>query len=345
MTGTSSPRPPDTGVLDQLMPMHAVIGSDWRVRHAAPTLRKLAGGATLTGQPLDSVFDLGGGGSQGVDTMGRAAIPMQLRYGHRSRLRGVLVPLDPAGLEQGGGAIVNLSFAVSELEHLDRATLTVADFAPNDMIVDMLYLIEAKSAAMAEARKLIGRLRGAADTAEKLAVTDALTGLHNRRALEQAISRLIEKGVPFALTQIDLDFFKAVNDSRGHAAGDSVLRHVAATLRAVTRTQDIAARLGGDEFVILLHDVTETAPVDAIAERIIKGVQRPLNLGGHSCAVSTSLGSTLSIWYVRPDPERMLADADAALYQAKRAGRGQHHFWPGPDGITGAPPRGKGSEA
>lgn len=126
---------------------------------------------------------------------------------------------------------------------------------------------------------------------------------------------------------IDLDFFKDVNDTFGHAAGDSVLQQVSALMMANTTPSDMVARLGGDEFVILLPECCEPEGLSQIAEKLIKGVQEPLALDAGTCAVSCSIGIVVSGDYDETDAERMLADADVALYAAKNAGRGRFVFY------------------
>ena len=121
----------------------------------------------------------------------------------------------------------------------------------------MLYLVEAKSAAMDESRALNSRLQGAKIAAEEQAFTDTLTGLKNRRALDHVMARLLAMGEVFSCMHVDLDYFKSINDTLGHAAGDHVLQVVAQVLVAETRAPDTIARVGGDEFVILVHDMDD----------------------------------------------------------------------------------------
>ena len=148
--------------------------------------------------------------------------------------------------------------------------LVSSDFAATDLAIEMLYLVEAKSAAMEASRKLNLRLQGAMIAAEEQAFTDTLTGLKNRRAMDHVLARLIEAGREFALMHIDLDFFKAVNDTLGHAAGDHVLQNVARIMVEETRSDDTVARVGGDEFVILFDGLTDRETLVRVAERIIQ---------------------------------------------------------------------------
>ncbi|WP_316247437.1 GGDEF domain-containing protein [Roseobacter fucihabitans] len=207
--------------------------------------------------------------------------------------------------------------------------LSAADFAPTDLTIEMLYLVEAKSLAMDASRQLNHRLQGARDAAEKQALTDTLTGLKNRRAMDQVVSELIENRESFALMHVDLDFFKAVNDTMGHAAGDHVLQVVASIMLNETRKRDCVARIGGDEFVIVLRDLKNPNTIDQIAMRIINKLSEPILYAGELCNVSASAGTALSSLYDFPDADQMLGDADAALYESKRQGRARHTFHSG----------------
>ena len=154
------------------------------------------------------------------------------------------------------------------------------------------------------------------------AVLDALTGLPNRNSLaarlEHAIMRVNRSGDRLALLFIDLDRFKKVNDTLGHAAGDEVLRQTAARIRACVREVDTVARLGGDEFVVLLEtDVRPDTP-GIIGERIRASFNSPFNWKGLEVRCGASLGVSLYPDHAR-DPAALLASADEAMYREKSA--------------------------
>ena len=178
---------------------------------------------------------------------------------------------------------------------------------------------------MGELSGMNRRLEAARAAAEKQALTDPLTGLANRRALELALGKAVDKarkgGAGFALVQMDLDFFKAVNDTLGHAAGDHVLVHVAKILREETRRLDVIARAGGDEFILLLRGMTDAAQLQSLGARIIERLQEPIAFEDQVCRISGSAGVTVSPTYDLPDADRMQSDADIALYASKRMGR------------------------
>ena len=163
---------------------------------------------------------------------------------------------------------------------------------------------------------------------QQLAHRDALTGLPNRLAFELTLERLfVDLRQPrhagpqrLALLFIDLDNFKQVNDSAGHAAGDAVLVEVSRRMSAVLRSSDTLFRLGGDEFALLVADVAEPEPVEQLAGRLIASVAEPLAVQGRPQAV----GATVGLAFVpddATDPQSLLRAADAAMYAAKHAGK------------------------
>jgi diguanylate cyclase (GGDEF)-like protein len=159
---------------------------------------------------------------------------------------------------------------------------------------------------------------------------DALTGLPNRVLLAgrmgQAIARAARHGTRFAVLVVDLDRFKAINDSLGHIAGDELLQEVARRLSRLLRKDDTLARLGGDEFVLLIHEVASSKDAEAVARKVLNQVALPLQLAGLDVHVSPSIGISLC-----PDDggdsETLLQHADAAMYHAKKKGRNTFQFF------------------
>ena len=158
---------------------------------------------------------------------------------------------------------------------------------------------------------------------KQAAVHDALTGLPNRNSLaarlEHAIVRVNRSGDRLALLFIDLDRFKKVNDTLGHAAGDEVLRQAAGRIRACVREVDTVARLGGDEFVVLLESEVRPDTPGIIGERIRGAFATPFDYRGAEVHVGASVGVSLYPDHAR-DPAALLASADEAMYRVKHAG-------------------------
>jgi diguanylate cyclase (GGDEF)-like protein len=154
------------------------------------------------------------------------------------------------------------------------------------------------------------------------ALRDGLTDLANRRALRQALEVAVREGEPaFALFFIDLDRFKPVNDRYGHAAGDSVLEIIASRLRSAVAKSDTTARVGGDEFVVIAYGISERADAEAIAARLLAAIEERISIGESTVGISASIGVTIAAGPGRT-AEGALAEADAAMYAAKRRGGG-----------------------
>jgi len=159
---------------------------------------------------------------------------------------------------------------------------------------------------------------------------DTLTGLPNRLMaldrIDQAINRARRTGQRFAIFFIDLDDFKSVNDSLGHAVGDDLLAATGARVQAILREADTIARLGGDEFLVLAPDIIDEVQAEEIADRLIKAISQPQNLNGRKVVARCSIGIVLF-----PDNgdsvETLMANADNAMYQSKATGRGLATFF------------------
>ena len=162
-----------------------------------------------------------------------------------------------------------------------------------------------------------------------LARHDALTDLPNRVYFRDEMERLearIRRNEAVAVLCLDLDHFKAVNDTLGHGVGDQVLQAVAKRLRDAARETDLVVRLGGDEFAFLIHPLDHPRGAAVVAERVIKSIAQPIVVDGHQVMIGTSIGIA-----VAPsdgaNAETLLKNADMALYRAKGEGRGNYHFF------------------
>jgi diguanylate cyclase (GGDEF)-like protein len=185
---------------------------------------------------------------------------------------------------------------------------------------------------MRRLRKYSDELEAARAEAQHRALHDPLTGLANRtmfqERLTQALEGLSRGGDPVALLALDLDRFKAVNDTLGHEAGDELLKQVSARLKALLRDTDTLARLGGDEFVVLQNAIAAVGDAETLSQRIIAKVAEPYRLAGTEVRIGVSIGVALAR-DAAADGLDLPARADFALYQAKEAGRNTFRLYDG----------------
>jgi diguanylate cyclase (GGDEF)-like protein len=214
------------------------------------------------------------------------------------------------------GALLLAPFVVASLARLD------AYYAAAAALVCVYYLSYVEFA-----RFVYRTLRTSLDNRfamERLTRTDPLTGLANRLALDERLSASGGEAAPASVLCIDLDRFKAVNDTMGHAAGDALLRQVAERVGALAGPRDLLARIGGDEFVLVRGEPGDPRPV---GEAVVAALAEPFVLPGGRAEIGASVGVA-----ARSDPDidprALLAQADAALYAAKAAGRNRVAGWP-----------------
>ena len=174
-----------------------------------------------------------------------------------------------------------------------------------------------------EARDLSAKLA-------RLALHDTLTGLPNRTLLADRLHKALERaqrnGTGVALLFVDLDRFKPVNDSLGHAVGDELLREVASRLQCCVRSSDTVSRYGGDEFIIMLSDIEHPEDAAVCAEKLLAAIDKPFEIGPHRAQIGASIGIANSLQGVT-DSATLLRYADIAMYQAKLAGRHGFQFF------------------
>jgi diguanylate cyclase (GGDEF)-like protein len=179
---------------------------------------------------------------------------------------------------------------------------------------------------MVRSLDIIMQWRGHLAGLERAARVDSLSGLANRaeffRCCASELASRRDGDAAVAVLYVDLDGFKAVNDSAGHAHGDAVIVETAARLAGVVRRGDLVARLGGDEFAVLCAGVDRSEVVTAIAERIVAALAEPIVHDGVASSVGASVGVALAL-PSEVDPDDVVARADGALYRAKAEGRGR----------------------
>ena len=219
------------------------------------------------------------------------------------------------------------------------AILAIADAESNTRLVRGLeigvndYLTRPidKNELMARVRTQIRkkryteRLRDNVQASIEMAITDALTGLFNRRYMETHVGTLVEqatsRGKPLTVLVLDIDYFKSINDSWGHDAGDDVLREFAVRIKKSIRGIDLACRYGGEEFVVVMPE-TDMAVATMVAERLRRRIATepfPIQQGAKSVEVTISIG--IAALERDEDAAKVFKRADQALYRAKRDGR------------------------
>ncbi|THV25546.1 PleD family two-component system response regulator [Peteryoungia ipomoeae] len=231
----------------------------------------------------------------------------QLRSLERTRMLPVLLVT-----EQGDEAMIIRALDLGVNDYIVRPV------DPNELVARTLTQIRRK--------RYNDRLRNSVRQTIELAVTDGLTGLHNRRYLDTHLqtlfARAMARGKPLTICITDIDRFKQVNDRYGHDAGDEVLKEFSGRIRSTVRGADLACRYGGEEFVVVMPDTT-AAVAQAVAERLRGMIEaRPFQLraGESPLMLTASIGiATLGPGIVTP--EQLLKQADLALYEAKNQGR------------------------
>jgi diguanylate cyclase (GGDEF)-like protein len=192
---------------------------------------------------------------------------------------------------------------------------------------DDLLLLTAMLVILAFAGTMFKRL---ADSVSRTAHYDHLTGLPNRVLLTECLDRGIERsrrlGKKMAVCMVNIDYFKRINDSLGHAGGDALLIHAARQLQKVTGPLDTVARISGDEFVVLMPDFDNVAEAEQRGQRILDALNEPTMVGDLEVCVTASLGFCLFPDGAQ-DSAGLLHSADAAMYEAKNAGRASVHIY------------------
>ncbi len=232
------------------------------------------------------------------------------------------------------GVVVGLSTEeqLAAADEMARTYLQRAIYA-NLLLLLVGGLFWHMSHSLAESRRRETEARQAqAEKVEYLAYHDSLTGLANRSLLSSLLGQVIHQAHRrkgrLAILFLDLDHFKAINDTLGHDAGDELLCEVARRLQTCLRESDLVARISGDEFMVVLPEVEDKALVETVASKIIDIVAQPYTIAGSQCRVTASIGISL---YPDDgeDEETLTKHADTAMYQAKEAGKNAFRFYSG----------------
>ncbi|WP_083420139.1 diguanylate cyclase [Pseudofrankia sp. BMG5.36] len=238
--------------------------------------------------------------------------PVPARRGGSPRTLWIRAALPYLALGVAGLMVIGQLIANSAIDSIERGAL----------IGLLLVVLLRQMMTLDENTRLLASVQTSRQQLHYLAFHDPLTGLANRRLFTDRIQQALicRASHPFALVYCDLDDFKRINDTLGHAAGDALLRTTASRLRNGVRSGDTVARLGGDEFAILLKDGYSNP--ERACQRLATKIRAPTILAGHTRPVGVSLGLVLADDHSPPCADALLRDADIAMYAAKRQGKG-----------------------
>ena len=216
--------------------------------------------------------------------------------------------------------------------HQDRPGMTLIRKASPALILGGLLASGVLYFLLLRLRRTTRDLQRSQEEAQYLAGHDKLTGLPNRALFEDRLTHALlavrRNNRRVALLYIDLDRFKNVNDTLGHAAGDELVRQTAMRLKASVRQVDTVARLGGDEFAVIVFDIKGLSASEELCERLLAEIEEPYDIMGAQAFVSASIGVSVSSGS-ETDAQELLRKADIALYEAKKNGRGRHVVFAG----------------
>ena len=277
-------------IADNMPALITYVNTDRVVTFANATFKTWLGAdpSVMVGKPL-------------AEVIGQAMYDQRLPYlarGFAGEQLSFEMPVNAQGLER------------------DFKTTYIPDFLPNRTVAGIFVLVTDVTSMRTVERQL-----------HQLARVDTLTQLPNRRHFDERLTEALARARRYdrhmALMFLDIDHFKAINDTHGHAAGDDVLVEFAARLLACVRETDLVARLGGDEFVVLLEGMNSRSEATLVAEKIRAQLQAPMRTHGRQVFVTSSIGIALAD-ESDGTPSAITAKADAALYCAKRSGRDRY---------------------
>jgi diguanylate cyclase (GGDEF)-like protein len=319
-------------LLDVAFPFHLVLDRELRITQAGTSIQRLHHEA-LVGNRLSAVFEV---------AAPKVATSFDAFVG-RPRSLFLLRSLTKPGLLLRGQVLHDplaecLFFVgspwVTQTSAFVSLGLTLTDFAASDAVVDYVLLLQNQSSSLSQAKELAERLHETAQQLTHQAFHDSLTGLPNRAMLLDHLQRsrdpLAGDMRDVAVLMLDLDGFKAVNDSYGHCAGDEVLAIVGDRLRTVLRDGDIVARFGGDEFALLLEASSSGSGLDEdsaieVAERVLTVLAEPIPLPSYP-SITVPLSASIGIAHAKggETAEELLRNADLAMYAAKAHGKSRY---------------------
>jgi diguanylate cyclase (GGDEF)-like protein len=198
-------------------------------------------------------------------------------------------------------------------------------------IVDITYQVTSEhklTSLLSEMTRGYNDVKESEEINKRLAVTDPLTGLHNRIALTQKMNNILSNQadmLEYALMFLDLDGFKKINDTLGHAMGDKLLIKTAEKIEFSVRSEDVVARFGGDEFVVLIKSKNGTDGAEAVAKKLVSEIAKPTVIEGSAIRITCSVG--VAMFGNENNPEDIIRKADEAMYESKKKGKNTYTFF------------------
>lgn len=229
--------------------------------------------------------------------------------------------LSPNGLALGALCVIDTK-PREDFSQEDRERLRELAIMASDRLELRRIAVSAERSVSPEALPDVAEYRGETEEFYRLANFDILTGLANRGRFFRHVEEALARPLAAAVVMIDLDGFKDVNDTLGHAVGDDILREVARRLTSAVGDRGTAARIGGDEFAILLPEIADLNRASAVADAVCAGIAKPIAIDGQEIHIAASCGVALAPLHTHT-PLELLGDADLALFKAKTSGRGR----------------------
>lgn len=311
--------------IDALSPFYIWTDRDGRIQGHGRTFNYLFDKQVLTGAPIASHFSFVRPKIEGPQKLDRSVQRVKLatcapegevNFG----FSGLVLRLDDPP-----GYLFMLTPGMEVQKLIELYDLKAGDLSAVDGSTDLLVLLQAQKQMMFDAMDNAARVDAARKEAEARANSDPLTGLLNRRGLTSRLDGILHAGdtMPCGLIHIDLDRFKTINDTHGHAAGDAILIHVAKALSSTVFEPSFAGRLGGDEFVVVVPGEARTAGLVEMSERLNDLLSTPMSWNGLKLKTGATFGITAVTDETKVTLDDLLHQADMALLEGKRKGRGR----------------------
>ncbi|MCG6882188.1 MAG: EAL domain-containing protein [Silicimonas sp.] len=310
---------------ERIVPFGVIVDAGGIVRSLGPSLRKIASPECGVGRPVFEAFSFRKPRLLKPDLVFQdvlgARITMDVHTSEADSTVSVFGMAFNITIDGLPHVALVMTPGVNARKLIEEKGLRTSDFSAGDGSPDLLPLLAMQEEMAADSKRAAARLKSAYDEAERIALHDTLTNLPNRRALMIALRDVTQKE-PLSIVHVDLDRFKEMNDTYGHAAGDAALQHAASALRSVFGDETMCARLGGDEFVVLLRGAAQEAKLSKFGKAVVAAVSAPFKFRGEHLKIGASVGLAHTDSSDGLSADELLHRVDLALYEAKRSGRG-----------------------